>query len=468
MKSGNIKECYDLLGVSPGAPMDEVKKAYRDMVAVWHPDRFPNNPRLQKRGEEALKRINAAYARILKNSLSTEAATTFSPSRESDTGPPEKDVTPTRGASFVDSSGLFPSGKSSSGGNASGQKFDETEDPFGESSSDGSAEHASGQSFGQTEADTPRPFRKRPWIRKAPGILAMVFRRFRLIARAAVGLALGVAFLYVVAPEKYRALTEFIGLSRERGGVEDVERSRIPTFSEKSESLREASNVNVGEFANARSADETDAVDARTVDIFLELHRVMPYDIGAEPRRKRIGPLRESALDSERISPAEATVRDEPDLPYSTKARLAMVRERIRVHLRLTDGRFDEQVRGTVVDARTGLMWTLLDSCHVTGRLLNYRSAQAYVGRLETGGYQDWRLPTVGELAGIYQTPPVYSNDRPNESASGGCEWFWSSEMFQKNGERVARVFRPRYGADQEAEVIPIDRFGGVHAVRTP
>lgn len=55
---------YELLGVSINANQSEVKQAYRDLVEVWHPDRFGHNERLRNKAEEMLKLINAAYDRI--------------------------------------------------------------------------------------------------------------------------------------------------------------------------------------------------------------------------------------------------------------------------------------------------------------------------------------------------------------------------------------------------------------------
>jgi len=57
----SIKRSYRILGLPPGAPKEDVKRAYLDLVQVWHPDRFTHNPRLQKKAEDNVKRINDAY-----------------------------------------------------------------------------------------------------------------------------------------------------------------------------------------------------------------------------------------------------------------------------------------------------------------------------------------------------------------------------------------------------------------------
>ncbi|HYE94190.1 MAG TPA: DnaJ domain-containing protein, partial [Terriglobales bacterium] len=53
-----------MLGLSATASPDEVKQAYRDLVKVWHPDRFPGDPRLRDIAQEKLKAINEAYGRL--------------------------------------------------------------------------------------------------------------------------------------------------------------------------------------------------------------------------------------------------------------------------------------------------------------------------------------------------------------------------------------------------------------------
>ena len=60
----DISECYRVLELEPGATLEDVKHSYRELVKVWHPDRFANDPNLQKRAQEKLKQINLAYERI--------------------------------------------------------------------------------------------------------------------------------------------------------------------------------------------------------------------------------------------------------------------------------------------------------------------------------------------------------------------------------------------------------------------
>ncbi len=61
---GKMNRCIEMLGVKPGASQEELTQAYRDLANVWHPDRFVGHPRLQKKAEEKIKEINAAYEYI--------------------------------------------------------------------------------------------------------------------------------------------------------------------------------------------------------------------------------------------------------------------------------------------------------------------------------------------------------------------------------------------------------------------
>ena len=60
-----IQECYRLLEVSPDASPEVVKQAYRDLIKIWHPDRFPDDVKFHKRANEKAKQLNEAYRRII-------------------------------------------------------------------------------------------------------------------------------------------------------------------------------------------------------------------------------------------------------------------------------------------------------------------------------------------------------------------------------------------------------------------
>ena len=51
---------YSVLGVSPSASDDEVKKAYRELARKYHPDNYHDNP-LADLAQEKMKEINEAY-----------------------------------------------------------------------------------------------------------------------------------------------------------------------------------------------------------------------------------------------------------------------------------------------------------------------------------------------------------------------------------------------------------------------
>jgi hypothetical protein len=57
----SVDEALDILGLHRTATVPEIKEAYRDLVKVWHPDRFGNDSRLRRKAEERLKQINIAY-----------------------------------------------------------------------------------------------------------------------------------------------------------------------------------------------------------------------------------------------------------------------------------------------------------------------------------------------------------------------------------------------------------------------
>jgi len=60
----DMKRYYETLELEPGASPEEVKRAWRDLAKVWHPDRFSHDPPLQQKAQEKLKEINKAYEKL--------------------------------------------------------------------------------------------------------------------------------------------------------------------------------------------------------------------------------------------------------------------------------------------------------------------------------------------------------------------------------------------------------------------
>ena len=57
---------YKVLGVSENATDEEVKRAYRDLVRKYHPDKYGDNP-LADVAAEKMKEVNAAYDQITRD-----------------------------------------------------------------------------------------------------------------------------------------------------------------------------------------------------------------------------------------------------------------------------------------------------------------------------------------------------------------------------------------------------------------
>jgi DnaJ-class molecular chaperone len=60
----NIRKCFEILELDSDASLSEVRQAYLDLVNVWHPDRFIQNPRLREKAEGKLRGINTAYEKL--------------------------------------------------------------------------------------------------------------------------------------------------------------------------------------------------------------------------------------------------------------------------------------------------------------------------------------------------------------------------------------------------------------------
>ena len=60
----DIERYYEILEIDPGVSSEGVLQAYKDLVNVWHPDRFSKLPRLRRKAEKKLKEVNEAYEKL--------------------------------------------------------------------------------------------------------------------------------------------------------------------------------------------------------------------------------------------------------------------------------------------------------------------------------------------------------------------------------------------------------------------
>jgi len=88
----SVIEALKILGLPPDANLKEIKQAYKDLVTVWHPDRFANNPRLHDKASEKLKELNIAYNEVIsfyQNMIFTERTAHFQETPQPQPPPPE-------------------------------------------------------------------------------------------------------------------------------------------------------------------------------------------------------------------------------------------------------------------------------------------------------------------------------------------------------------------------------------------
>jgi curved DNA-binding protein CbpA len=63
--TSELERYYRILELEPGATLEEINQAYKDLVFVWHPDRLPkDNLRLQHKAQEKLKSLNMARDKL--------------------------------------------------------------------------------------------------------------------------------------------------------------------------------------------------------------------------------------------------------------------------------------------------------------------------------------------------------------------------------------------------------------------
>ncbi len=110
---------------------------------------------------------------------------------------------------------------------------------------------------------------------------------------------------------------------------------------------------------------------------------------------------------------------------------------------------------GICQDTKTGLMWQTEKSRSIK----SLEEAQSYTASLTTGGYTDWRMPTVIELYGLYMTFDLHENGDCRMEVEGT---YWSDE---EDLEGRVGTWELDDNCDPERRYIPKQK-GLVRAVR--
>jgi TPR repeat protein len=104
-----IRKNYDILGVEPGDSFAKIRRSYLHLVKTWHPDRFFQDPDLQRIAHQKLSAINNAYDALSANfSPENMEAELETPSPSS---PPPRRETPAHGA-FASKAGRWSEAQS--------------------------------------------------------------------------------------------------------------------------------------------------------------------------------------------------------------------------------------------------------------------------------------------------------------------------------------------------------------------
>ena len=61
-----IIAAFFILECEPGCSEEDVKSSYRQLVRVWHPDRFDTDQKLKQKATEKMKLLNEAYQLLLR------------------------------------------------------------------------------------------------------------------------------------------------------------------------------------------------------------------------------------------------------------------------------------------------------------------------------------------------------------------------------------------------------------------
>ncbi|MGZ3593777.1 MAG: caspase family protein [Syntrophales bacterium] len=126
------------------------------------------------------------------------------------------------------------------------------------------------------------------------------------------------------------------------------------------------------------------------------------------------------------------------------------------------DGRFIAYDNGTVLDTQTNLMWAAEDN----GSNISWQGAKSYCENYCGAGYIDWRMPTLDELAGLFDASKGYRTScgldvHLTELIQLSCNFHWASERLGSDAANFnfwngTSKWLSQYGVDAYIRVRPV------------
>jgi hypothetical protein len=123
-------------------------------------------------------------------------------------------------------------------------------------------------------------------------------------------------------------------------------------------------------------------------------------------------------------------------------------RKREEEDKREEEQRREQRNRVAWTDATTRLMWTRQDN----GYSLDWNQARNYCRDLDLAGYRDWRLPTINELAGIYDPRQDANSENIKGEIRVSKNWFWSSSVGTSSLEGSGPEFADKYNPSRSSQ----------------
>lgn len=119
--------------------------------------------------------------------------------------------------------------------------------------------------------------------------------------------------------------------------------------------------------------------------------------------------------------------------------------------------RFVKHKDGTVTDTKTDLMWAAKDN----GIPINWQNARLYCQHFSGGGHTDWRMPTLAELASLYDPKEKNQNGyhltKFIDTSASTC---WASETRDSKAGRFnfnyGEVYWLRQSYSGPTRVLPV------------